>query len=100
MPALGEQIRPEDRLVGQRSLRERERPLAQPVVGAGHAERRNPEALLDRLAGRHAVVGDVRAEDREAALVDELAVGVDDRLDRSLRQPLDLAEDDLDRAGR
>ena len=33
----------------------------------------------------------------EAAFVDQLAVGVDDRLDRALRQALDLAEDDLDR---
>ena len=55
------------------------------------------EALLDRLACRHAVVGDAPAEHREAALVDELAVGVDHRLDRSLRQPLDLPVDDLDR---
>ena len=32
--ALDEHVRPEDRLVGQRSLRQRERPLPQPVVGA------------------------------------------------------------------
>ena len=100
VPALGDQVRPEDRLVGHRALREREGPLAQPVVGAGDADRRNVEALLDRLARRDGVVGDARAEDGEAALVDELAVGVDHRLDRSLRKSLDLAEHDLAPAGR
>ena len=49
------------------------------------ADRRHLEALLDRLAGRDAVVGDGGPEDRETALVDQLAVRVDDRLDRSLR---------------
>src|SRR5262249_34510832 len=74
MAALREQVRPEDRLVGERALGKREGPLAQPIVGAGHADRRNPEALLDRLARRNTVVGDARAEDREAALLDELTV--------------------------
>jgi hypothetical protein len=37
----------------------------------------------------------VRTEDHEAALVDEFAVGVDHRLDRTLGQPLDLAVDHL-----
>ena len=34
--------------------------------------------------------------DGQAAFVDELGVGVDHRLDRALRQSLDLAVDDLD----
>ena len=95
--ALGDQVGQEDRLVGHRPLRERERPLAQPVVGAGHADRGHLEAFLDGLAQRHAVVGDVRTEHHQAALVDEFAVGVDHRLDRTLGQALDLAVDHLHR---
>ncbi len=49
------------------------------------ADRRHLEALLDLLARRHRVVGDGRTEHRQAALVDELAVRVDHRLDRALR---------------
>ena len=94
--ALRKQVRPEDRLVGHRTHRQRERPLAEPVVGAGDADRGDVEALLDRLARRDAVVGDRGPEDGETTLVDELAVRVDDRLDRSLREALDLAEHDLD----
>ena len=95
--ALGDQVGEEDRLVGHRALGEGERPLTQPVVGAGDADRRHLEALLDRLAHRHAVVGDVGAEHHQAALVDEFAVGVDHRLHRTLGQSLDLAVDHLHR---
>ena len=94
---LGDQVGQEDRLVGHRALGEGERPLTQPVVGSGDADRRHLEALLDRLAHRHAVVGDVGAEHHQAALVDEFAVGVDHRLDRTLGQTLDLAVDHLHR---
>ena len=48
--ALGDEVGEEDRFVGHRSLGEGERPLTQPVVGAGDADRGNLEALLDRLA--------------------------------------------------
>src|SRR5262249_16672768 len=97
-PALGQQVRPEDRFVGHRPHRQRKRPLTQPVVAAGHADRRHLETLLDRLTRRDRVIGDGRAEHCEAAFVDELAVGVDHRLHRPLRQALYLAEDDLHRA--
>ena len=50
VPALREEVRPEDRLVGHRAHRQRERPLAQPVLGAGDADRGNVEAFLDRFA--------------------------------------------------
>src|SRR5262249_28072490 len=93
--ALRKELRPEDGFVGQRAHWKREGPLAQPVLGTGHADRGNTKALLDRLARRDGIVGDARAEDGEAALVDELAVGVDHRLDRSLRKSLDLTEHDL-----
>jgi hypothetical protein len=56
------------------------------------------EPLLDRLLAGDHVVGDGRTEHGQAPLVDQLAVGVDDRLDRALGQALDLFEDDLDRA--
>src|SRR5262249_8910253 len=62
------------------------------------ADGRYVEALFARLLGWHAVVGDRRAEHGEAAFVDQLAVRVDDRLHRPLRQPFNLAEHDLDRA--
>jgi hypothetical protein len=39
----------------------------------------------------------VRSEHCEAPLVDKLAVCVDDRLDRTLREPLYFLVDDLDR---
>ena len=51
-PALGDEVGQEDRLVGHRSLREGEGPLAQPVVGAGHADRRDLEPFLDRFPQR------------------------------------------------
>ena len=95
--ALGDKIGEEDGLVGHRSLGEGERPLAQPVVGAGDADGGNLEALFDRLAHRHAVVGDVGTEHHQAALVDEFAVRVDHRLHRTLGQALDLAVDHLHR---
>src|SRR5262249_3156890 len=93
--ALRKELRPEDGFVGQRAHWKREGPLAQPVLGTGHADRRNTKALLDRLTRRDGVVGDARTEDGKAAFVDELAVGVDHRLDRSLRKPFDLTERDL-----
>ena len=43
----------------------------------------------------HAVVGDVRTEDHQAALVDQLAIRIDHRLDRTLGQTLHLAIDHL-----
>ena len=95
--AFGDEVGQEDRLIGHRPLREGERPLAQPVVGPGDADGRHLEPFLDRLAGRHAVVGDVRSEHRETALVDQLAVGVDHRFDRTLGQAFDLAINHLHR---
>ena len=98
MTALGDQVAQK---IGSSVIDpcgKRERPLTQPLVGSGDADRRHLEALLDRFAYRHAVVGDVRAEHHEAALVDEFAVRVDHRLHRALGQPLDLAIDDLDRS--
>ena len=47
--------------------------------------------------GRNRVVGDRRAEHREATLVDQFPVRVDDRLRRALGQSLHLPEDDLHR---
>ena len=38
---------PEDRLVGERSHRQREGPRSQPRLGAGDAQRRDLEAALD-----------------------------------------------------
>ena len=96
VPVLCEQLRPEDRLVRHRTLREAERPLAQPVFRARDGDRRDAKALLDRLSRRDAVVGDGGPEDRQTAFVDQLAVGVDHRLRGTLRQAFDLAEDDLD----
>ena len=72
------------------------------VHGPSHAS--DPVTLIAGTSKRRsistfvgsAVVGDERPEDGEAALVDELAVRVDDRLGRSLRQAFDLAVDDLD----
>ena len=55
------------------------------------------EPRLDGLSGRHGVVRDGRPEHGQATLLDEFAIGVNDRLGRALREPLDLAEDDLDR---
>ena len=95
--ALGDELRPEDRLVGERAHRQRERPRAEPVLRAGDGQRGDLEPLLDLGLHRLGVVGDRRPEDGDAALVDEVGVGVDDPLDRALRQPLDLAEDHLDR---
>ena len=95
MAVLGEQVRPEDRLVGHRAHRERERPFAQPLFAPGDTDRWHTEALFDRLACRHGVVRDVRSEDEDAAFVDELAEGVDHRLDASLRKALDLPVHDL-----
>ena len=92
---LGHQVGDEDRFVGQRTLRKGERPLAEPVIGAGDADRRHLEALLDSLARRHTVVGDVRPEHHKTPFVDELPIGVDDRLDRPFRQALHLAIDHL-----
>ncbi len=94
-PSFRDEVRDEDRLVGHRSLREGERPLAQPVVGAGHADGRHLEPFLDGFAQRHAVIGDVGAEDHEAALVDQFAIRVDHRFDRTLGQTLHLAIDHL-----
>ena len=96
--ALGHEVGQEDRLIGHRALGKGERPLTQPVVGAGDADRGHLEALLDRLAHRHAVVGDVGAEHHQAPLVDEFAVGVDHRFHRALGQSLDLAVDHLHRS--
>ncbi len=99
-PALRDEVRQEDRLIGHRALGgEREGPLAQPVVGSGDADGGHLESLLDRLAHRHAVVGDVRTEKNDqTALVDEFAVGIDDRFDRTLGQALHLAVDHLHRS--
>lgn len=95
--ALGEQFRPEDRLVGHRPLRERERPLPQPVVAAADVDGRHPEPFFDRLFGGHGVLADVRPEHRQTALVDQFAVGVDDGLDRAFGQPLHFPVHDLHR---
>ena len=94
---LGDEVGQEDRLVGHRPLREGERPLPQPIVGPGDADGRHFEPFLDRLAGRDAVIGDVRSEHREAPLVDQLPEGVDHSFDRTLGQALDLAVNHLDR---
>jgi hypothetical protein len=97
VPTLGQQVRPIDGFVGHRTLRQGKGPLAEPVLRAGNADRRHLKPLLDRFSRRNRVVGDRRAEHREATLVDQFTVRVDDRLRRALGQSLYLPEDDLHR---
>ena len=100
VPALGQQVGPEDRLVGHRALRNENvhspSQSSEPVTLIAGTRKRS--SIASRVGTQLSVMR--RAEDGEAALVDELAVRVDHRLDRPLRQALDLAEDDLDRRGR
>ena len=94
---LRHQVRPEDWLVGHRTVVEQERPLPQPVLGTADADRGHPELALDLRPHRHRVVADVRAEHGDASLVDQRAERVDHRLRVASRQALRAAVDDLDR---
>ena len=84
-------------LVGQRAVPEREGPLTVPLVGTAPADGRHLEPVLDRLAQRHRALRDHRPEHAEAPFVDQLAVGVDHRLDRAAGQALALPDHELHR---
>ena len=84
----------------ERAHRERERPRPQPRFRARHAHGRHLEPALDLHSRRFPrLIGDERAEDRQAPLIDELAVGIDHRLRPTPWGGLfHLPEDDLDGA--
>ena len=67
--ALGRQVGPEDRLVGMRAHRKREKPFAKRTVRSRHTDAGNFETLLDRFPRRDRVVADVRAEDGQASFI-------------------------------
>jgi hypothetical protein len=70
----------------------------QPFLSSRHANGRDVEPFFNGLPHRYAVISYERAKDSEAAFVDQVPVSVDHGFDRSLRQTLDLPDNELDRA--
>ena len=96
VPSLGQDLRPEDRLVSHRALRQGERPFTEPFVRSRAADRRDVEPILDGLAHRNAVVRDARPEHGQATLFDQFVIGIHDGLDRAFRETPGLADNELD----
>ena len=79
------------RLLGHRAVVQREAPLAQRSLGTRQDDDRHLRGLVDVWTQRNCVVGYVRAEDDQAALVDQLVKGPLDRFVRAVGQADDIA---------